>query len=63
MEYEKSYVFEPEQDRPAKRRKLEASGLQASWQIRRAAYQEAWQARREKIDVSWIRRLHRYGTD
>jgi origin recognition complex subunit 3 len=52
MEYEKAYVFQPEEVRPAKRRRTEPHGLQISWQTRRAAYQNAWQEQQDRIDVS-----------
>ncbi|KAK5134398.1 hypothetical protein LTR08_006578 [Meristemomyces frigidus] len=51
MEYEKAYVFQPENGRPVKRRRIEPQGLQASWQSRRRAYQRAWQAQQEKVDA------------
>lgn len=52
MEYEKCYVFEPEDTRPTKRRKTVVQGLHASWPLRRKAYQAAWEDRRRQIDVS-----------
>lgn len=50
MEYEKCYVFKPEDARPAKRRRTEPQGLQASWNIRKKAYKEAWKAQQDRID-------------
>lgn len=38
MEYEKCYVFQPEDARPTKKRKTEPQGLQASWRLRKQAY-------------------------
>ncbi|KAH9826230.1 origin recognition complex subunit 3-like [Teratosphaeria destructans] len=52
MEYEKAYVFQPGDTRPAKRRRVELSGLQASWDRRRQAYKEAWETQRGHIDAS-----------
>lgn len=54
MEYEKSYLFEPEQVRPAKRRRVEPEGLQASWRVRHAAYRKAWRMHQDGIDVRKI---------
>ncbi|SMQ50276.1 unnamed protein product [Zymoseptoria tritici ST99CH_3D7] len=51
MEYEKCYVFTPEDTRPAKRRKVELSGLQKSWPVREKAYQTAWSAQQARIDA------------
>lgn len=51
MEYEKCYLFEPEDPRPAKRRKTEAQGLHASWPLRQKAYQAAWECSKRQIDV------------
>ncbi|OQN97219.1 hypothetical protein B0A48_16761 [Cryoendolithus antarcticus] len=50
MEYEKCYVFEPDATRPAKRRKIEPQGLQASWQLRREAYRAAWAGPQARIE-------------
>ncbi|KAK4499501.1 hypothetical protein PRZ48_010016 [Zasmidium cellare] len=50
MEYEKCYVFKPEDSRPVKRRKVEPQGLQSSWNLRKEAYQEAWKAQQDRID-------------
>ncbi|KAK5172371.1 Origin recognition complex subunit 3 [Saxophila tyrrhenica] len=51
MEYEKCYVYEPEGQGPAKRRQIEPQGLQASWKLRREAYQAAWRAQKAQIDA------------
>lgn len=51
MEYEKCYVFEPEDVRPAKRRKLEPQGLHKSWAHRQKLYEKAWQSTKHRIDV------------
>ncbi|KAK5124240.1 hypothetical protein LTR85_001943 [Meristemomyces frigidus] len=51
MEYEKAYVFQPEETRPIKRRRVESKGLQASWNSRREAYQTAWQERQEGLEA------------
>lgn len=51
MQYEKCYVYSPEDARPAKRRRVEPQGLQASWGVRHKAYKKAWQARQKEIDV------------
>ena len=52
MEYEKCYVFEPEEDpRPTKKRRVESRGLQASWKIRQRAYERAWQEQKRMINV------------
>ncbi|KAK4629144.1 Origin recognition complex subunit 3 [Fulvia fulva] len=59
MEYEKCYVFQPDDERPTKRRRTEPEGLQASWMVRRKAYQEAWKARQDNID----QRLGRMNTE
>jgi origin recognition complex subunit 3 len=50
MEYEKCHVFEPKVARPNKRRRIEPTGLQASWPSRREAYKTAWSAVQGKID-------------
>lgn len=50
MEYEKCYVFEPSDTRPAKRRKTEPQGLQASWSTRKQAYEAAWRIQKSAID-------------
>ena len=50
MEYEKCYVFEPGEGPPAKRRKVEPHGLQASWKKRKEAYEKAWQEQKQAID-------------
>ena len=52
MEYEKCYVFEPSDRRPAKRRKIEPQGLQKSWKTRHGAYQKAWKDQKRRIDDS-----------
>lgn len=49
MEYEKCYVFQPEDSRPAKRRKTALQGLQASWDSRKKAFKEAWAVQRSHI--------------
>ncbi|CAK4033407.1 Origin recognition complex subunit 3 [Lecanosticta acicola] len=49
MEYEKCYVFEPDDSRPAKRRRTEPQGLQASWNLRKKAYQQAWESQHSRI--------------
>lgn len=51
MEYEKAYVYEPEGQRAAKRRRVEPQGLQASWRLRQEAYRSSWEAQRARIDV------------
>lgn len=51
MEYERAYIFQPEAPRPAKRRRIEPQGLQASWKSRREAYQSAWQERQQSIET------------
>lgn len=51
MEYEKCYVFEPEDPRPTKKRRIEPRGLQASWTARRKAYEKAWGEQKKLIDV------------
>lgn len=51
MEYEKCYVFEPEYNRSAKRRRINPQGLQASWKVRNEAYKEAWKTVEANIDV------------
>ena len=51
MEYEKCYVFQPENARPAKKRKTEDHGLHASWRLREKAYEQAWQTQQSQIDV------------
>ncbi|KAK6433639.1 Origin recognition complex subunit 3 [Oleoguttula sp. CCFEE 5521] len=50
MEYEKCYVFEPDATRPAKRRKTEPQGLQASWRLRREGYRAAWAGPQARIE-------------
>lgn len=50
MEFEKCYVFEPKVARPKKRRRVEPTGLQASWPSRREAYKTAWSAVQREID-------------
>nr|OQO30580.1 hypothetical protein B0A51_01206 [Rachicladosporium sp. CCFEE 5018] len=50
MEYEQCYVFEPNATRPAKRRKTEPQGLQASWRLRREAYRAAWAGPQARIE-------------
>lgn len=50
MEYEKCYVFKPEDARTTKRRRTEPQGLQASWNLRKIAYQEAWKSQQDRID-------------
>ncbi|GAB7364189.1 hypothetical protein MBLNU230_g4740t1 [Neophaeotheca triangularis] len=52
MEYEKCYVFEPEDGRSAKRRRTEPQGLQASWGLRKEAYQKQWQQHHERIEAT-----------
>jgi origin recognition complex subunit 3 len=54
MEYEKAYVYQPDEDRPVKRRRTELQGLQASWPLRKKAYQKAWAVQQDRIDA----RLH-----
>lgn len=51
MEYEKSYVFQPDEMRPTKRRRTEPQGLQASWKTRRQMHRTAWQTEQESIEV------------
>lgn len=50
MEYEKCYVIDPLDLRPAKRRKIEPQGLQASWKTRKEAYKTAWQRQKTSIN-------------
>ena len=50
MEYEKCYVFEPENARPSKRRRIAPHGLQASWKLRQAAYRKAWETQRQQLE-------------
>ncbi|KAK5695202.1 Origin recognition complex subunit 3 [Elasticomyces elasticus] len=54
MEYEKAYMFQPANDRPAKRRRIEPQGLQASWKQRRLAFDRDWSIPQRAIDT----RLH-----
>ncbi|KAK4897764.1 Origin recognition complex subunit 3 [Elasticomyces elasticus] len=54
MEYEKVYMFQPADDRPAKRRRIEPQGLQTSWKQRRLAFDRAWSIPQRAIDA----RLH-----
>ncbi|KAK3675857.1 Origin recognition complex subunit 3 [Recurvomyces mirabilis] len=51
MEYEKAYVLGTDDDRPAKRRRIEAKGLHTSWPHRRQAYQTAWKQQRDAIET------------
>ncbi|KAK0904257.1 Origin recognition complex subunit 3 [Friedmanniomyces endolithicus] len=51
MEYEKVYVFKPEAERPAKRRRVEPQGLQTSWQRRRQAFDQVWSVQQQAIDA------------
>lgn len=51
MEYERCYVFQPENPRPIKKRKTENQGLHASWNLRKKAYQKAWEAQHSRIEV------------
>jgi len=51
MEYEKVYVFEPEGERPAKRRRVEPQGLQTSWRRRRQAFDQVWTVQQQALDV------------
>lgn len=51
MEYEKCYVFQPDDGRATKRRKTEPQGLQASWKLRKLAYERAWTSQQERIDA------------
>ncbi|KAF2164497.1 hypothetical protein M409DRAFT_25374 [Zasmidium cellare ATCC 36951] len=50
MEYEKCYVFKPDDPQPAKRRRTEPQGLQSSWNLRKKAYQDTWKAQQDRID-------------
>ncbi|KAF2719939.1 hypothetical protein K431DRAFT_286249 [Polychaeton citri CBS 116435] len=51
MEYEKCYVYQPEDQPPAKRRKLEPPhGLQTSWQLRRQLFKDTWGVQQQRID-------------
>lgn len=52
MEYEKCYVFQPEDARPTKKRKTEPQGLHASWRLRQKAYEQAWSNQQERIDAA-----------
>ncbi|KAI9695972.1 MAG: hypothetical protein M1820_008313 [Bogoriella megaspora] len=47
MEYEKCYVLDTPIERPSKKRKIDNSGLQGSWDRRKKLYQEQW-ARQEQ---------------
>ncbi|KAK0309448.1 Origin recognition complex subunit 3 [Friedmanniomyces endolithicus] len=51
MEYEKVYVFEPEGERPAKRRRVEPQGLQTSWRRRRQAFDQVWTVQQQALDA------------
>ncbi len=53
MEYEKCYVYEPEDHRPAKRRKVEPQGLHGSWNVRREAYETAWGTQEAQFNVPY----------
>jgi len=50
MEYEKCYVYQPDDDRPAKRKRTELQGLQTTWALRKKAYHEAWSAQQRRIE-------------
>lgn len=50
MEYEKCYVYQPDDDRPAKRKRTELQGLQTTWPLRKKAYHEAWSAQQRRIE-------------
>lgn len=50
MEYEKCYVFQLEDARPTKKRKIEPQGLQTSWRLRNKAYHGVWSQQRDRID-------------
>ncbi|KAK0946865.1 Origin recognition complex subunit 3 [Friedmanniomyces endolithicus] len=51
MEYEKVYVFQPESERPAKRRRVEPQGLQTSWRRRRQVFDRVWSGQQQAIDA------------
>jgi len=51
MEYEKAYVFQPDDARPTKRRRVEPQGMQATWGLRKKAYQTTWRTQRERYNV------------
>lgn len=51
MEYEKCYVFQPEDGRATKRRRTEPQGLQASWKLRKQAYERAWTSQENRINA------------
>lgn len=51
MEYEKCYVFQPNGDRASKRRRLDPHGLQASWKLRKQAYEQAWTSQLGRIEA------------
>ena len=49
MEYEKCYIYQGADSRPAKRRRTEPQGLQASWNLRKKAYRQAWRSQQERV--------------
>ncbi|QIW95443.1 hypothetical protein AMS68_000961 [Peltaster fructicola] len=52
MEYEKCYVFQPEDEPPQKKRRLGASGLHKTWPSRRNHFNEAWKSLDEAFSVA-----------
>ncbi|KAK3072608.1 Origin recognition complex subunit 3 [Teratosphaeriaceae sp. CCFEE 6253] len=51
MEYEKVYVFKPDHERPAKRRRVKPQGLQTSWDRRRRAFEQAWRIQQQAVEA------------
>jgi origin recognition complex subunit 3 len=49
MEHERCYVFSLKNERPNKRRRVEASGLDQSWPLREQTYRELWGEQQERV--------------
>lgn len=52
MEHEKCYVYDGKTaSRPAKKRRIEKYGLDASLELRKRAFSEIWRLQEEQINV------------
>ncbi|KAF1981426.1 origin recognition complex subunit [Aulographum hederae CBS 113979] len=53
MEHQKCYIYTPptESEPPAKKRKVNESGLQASWRLREKTFQELWGQQEKRIQT------------
>ena len=51
MEHQKCYIFKAANERPAKRRRVEESGLQSTWKTREEIYRRLWTRQEQQIQV------------